>query len=191
MEFFNFLGEEDGEDLKREFKKRVVEAELLLTEGEKEHIIAEAQVIFTSVVELVGELDNVMGMDQGDGSSEEAPEPHLLRPALSMPIRDSFSVTQDRLSKKVRTPSDTLENEVAEPLLVSALRLGPAKVDAVDHISCSRKRSPDGKTSPNRVSFCPSLSQDPQELHTFSLASATTLLPLLAVILFLVLWYFM
>jgi len=60
MQFFNFMGDEDGEDIKLEFKKRIGEAEILLTQGEKEDIISEAQAIFEFMVELVGELDQVM-----------------------------------------------------------------------------------------------------------------------------------
>jgi heme oxygenase len=61
MSFFNFVGEEDGEDIKREFKKRITEAEVLLTPGEKEDIVTEAGHIFKFMVSMVAELDAVMG----------------------------------------------------------------------------------------------------------------------------------
>ncbi|KAE9373517.1 heme oxygenase-like protein [Stipitochalara longipes BDJ] len=60
LQFFNFAGDVDGEDIKLEFKKRIAEAEILLTCGEKEHIIAEAEHIFKFMVEIVLELDKIV-----------------------------------------------------------------------------------------------------------------------------------
>jgi hypothetical protein len=60
LQFFHFLGEEDGEDIKVEFKKRFVEAEALLSCGEQESIIAEAKRIFSFMVEVVLDLDKVV-----------------------------------------------------------------------------------------------------------------------------------
>ena len=105
MQFFNFSGYEDGEDIKLEFKKRVTEAEVLLTNGEKEDIIAEAQVIFKFMVEIVGELDKVMGTSEDD--IETASLQQKSRPLME--ARDSVAVAQERLFKKSRTPSDELE----------------------------------------------------------------------------------
>lgn len=56
LHFFNFLGEEDGEDIKLEFKKRIAEAEILLTSGEKDDVVQEAQEIFKFMIELVHQL---------------------------------------------------------------------------------------------------------------------------------------
>jgi heme oxygenase len=61
LQFFNFDGDRDGEDIKFEFKKRVVEVEILLTNGEKENIIAEAEHIFNFMIEVVLELDRAIG----------------------------------------------------------------------------------------------------------------------------------
>ncbi len=60
LQFFSFIGEEDGEDIKVEFKKRFVEAEALLSCGEKESIIDEAKRIFSFMVEVVLDLDKVV-----------------------------------------------------------------------------------------------------------------------------------
>jgi heme oxygenase len=57
LQFFNFAGDEDGENIKLEFKKRFKEVEALLTSGEKEDIITEAEYIFKFMVEIVNELD--------------------------------------------------------------------------------------------------------------------------------------
>ncbi|RDW94926.1 hypothetical protein BP5796_00689 [Coleophoma crateriformis] len=59
LQFFNFSGNEDGEDIKRDFKKRMIEADHLLTPGEKEDIITEAQHIFSFMIDMVDELDSV------------------------------------------------------------------------------------------------------------------------------------
>ncbi|KAN0098505.1 heme oxygenase-like protein [Hyaloscypha variabilis] len=65
LQFFNFAGDFDGEDIKLEFKRRIAEVENLLTSGEKEHIIAEAENIFKYMVEIVLELDKVISLRTG------------------------------------------------------------------------------------------------------------------------------
>jgi heme oxygenase len=57
LAFFHFPGEEDGEDIKRNFKRCFTEAEALLSDREKDDIVCEAQHIFAFLVELIGELD--------------------------------------------------------------------------------------------------------------------------------------
>jgi hypothetical protein len=46
IQFLDFDGKEDGEDIKLEFKKRIAEAEILLTDEEKWDIVQESQHIF-------------------------------------------------------------------------------------------------------------------------------------------------
>ena len=99
LQFFNFLGDEDGEDIKREFKKRITEAEILLTSREKEDIIGEAESIFRFMVEMVGELDSVMGTIDEDVETVKLAQKH---PSL-MGSRDSFAVAQERLMRKTKT----------------------------------------------------------------------------------------
>jgi hypothetical protein len=91
MEFFNFPGEYDGEDIKTLFKTRISEAEVLLTAGEKEDIIIEAQHIFTFMISLISDLDTVMGTRDPD-SSLKPPRP----PVTS---RDSIDLAQERIEK--------------------------------------------------------------------------------------------
>lgn len=75
LQFFHFPGEEDGEDIKVEFKKRFVEAEALLSCGEKEHIVAEAKRIFSFMVEVVLDLDKLVDAQkerlEGKGDSQQ------------------------------------------------------------------------------------------------------------------------
>ncbi|PQE15566.1 hem oxygenase-like multi-helical protein [Rutstroemia sp. NJR-2017a BBW] len=82
LSFFDFVGDEDGEDIKREFKKRIAEAEVLLTEGEKSDIIQEAQEIFSFMVMVVTELDSVCAYEvtQGAQAPQQKPKQHYTRP---------------------------------------------------------------------------------------------------------------
>jgi heme oxygenase len=59
--FFNFPGQEDGEDIKREFKRRFNEVEKELDTRQKEDIVKEAQRIFLFLLEMMGELDQACG----------------------------------------------------------------------------------------------------------------------------------
>ena len=104
LQFFNFLGDEDGEDIKLEFKKRITEAEILLTSGEKEDIIDEAEEIFKFMITMVEELDSVMGTNEEDIETARLAQKH---PNL-MTSRDSLTVARERLMKKTRTTSDSL-----------------------------------------------------------------------------------
>lgn len=57
LSFFHFPGEEDGEDIKLEFKRRYAELEVLLTDAEKDEVVQEAHIIFDSMGAIVQELD--------------------------------------------------------------------------------------------------------------------------------------
>lgn len=108
LSFFNFVGDEDGEDLKLEFKKRIAEAEVLLTEGEKQDIIQEAQDIFRFMVEMVDELDNVMGTSEEDLQANRVREKSVFKKQ-----RDSVEIHKLRISR-------TSDGE--EPMLIEMPR---------------------------------------------------------------------
>lgn len=57
LSFFHFPGEEDGEDIKLDFKTRYAELESLLTDAEKDEVVQEAHIIFDSMGAIVKELD--------------------------------------------------------------------------------------------------------------------------------------
>jgi heme oxygenase len=63
LNFFTFNGPGDGDGIKLEFKKRLGDSEPLLTDRERGDVVAEAQHIFESMVEIVGELDSVCSTD--------------------------------------------------------------------------------------------------------------------------------
>ncbi|KAI0810647.1 hypothetical protein GGR55DRAFT_118598 [Xylaria sp. FL0064] len=86
LDFFRFSTPEDGEDLKREFKKRLLEFESYLMAPEREEVIEESRRIFDFMIQLVGELDDFCGTDK------EAAEARL----LSLRSRDSLVVQRER-----------------------------------------------------------------------------------------------
>ncbi|KAI1326838.1 heme oxygenase-like protein [Xylariaceae sp. FL0255] len=96
LRFFRFDTPEDGEDIKREFKKRLAECEALLTDGERDEIVQEARCIFDFMVRLTGELDEICGTDL------EAAESRL----LGLRSRDSVVVERERLAKRRSSSSD-------------------------------------------------------------------------------------
>ncbi|TVY42414.1 Heme-binding protein [Lachnellula subtilissima] len=100
--FFDFDGDEDGEDIKLEFKKRIAEAELILTQGEKDDIVAEAQDIFRFMLQLVGELDSIMKTSDED---LEMAALFLHSPNL-MTSRDSVFVSRERMLRKMSTAAE-------------------------------------------------------------------------------------
>ncbi|KAI0866225.1 heme oxygenase-like protein [Xylaria cubensis] len=93
LNFFRFDTPVDGEDLKLEFKQRLLDAEGLITESEREEIVREAGCIFDYMIRLVGELDDVCGTDK------EAAEARL----LSLRSRDSVVVENERRQQFAET----------------------------------------------------------------------------------------
>ncbi len=59
--FWTFEGEEDGEDLKAEFKDRFASVEGILTEAEKDEVVQEAVFIMQSMIGVVVEISEVFG----------------------------------------------------------------------------------------------------------------------------------
>ncbi|KAI7278959.1 hypothetical protein KC345_g5616 [Hortaea werneckii] len=58
--FLSFDSEQDGEEMKAEFKSRLAETEVLLTDEERQDVIAAAQGLFDDCIGLVHELDMVV-----------------------------------------------------------------------------------------------------------------------------------
>ena len=129
LQFLEFIGEEDGEDLKREFKKRLAEAEMLLKEEEKEDIINEAVKIFEGMVALVKELDSVCGAGTASSKREEdeidtetsandvpnnGSTNGFLRPSRHRELRDSVVVTRERRVRKKLRPKSISQETVSE-----------------------------------------------------------------------------
>jgi hypothetical protein len=67
IQFLSFGGDEDGEDIKLEFKKRIAEAEILLTDEETWDIVQESVHIFNYMIDIVAELDAICGTTEYTG----------------------------------------------------------------------------------------------------------------------------
>jgi hypothetical protein len=117
LQFFNFAGDADGEDIKLEFKKRITEAEILLTRAEKEDIITEAEYIFKFMLEIVSDLDRVMA----------ARKENIMAIGESRPLsasRDSGTVAHERLSKRKKASLARQQNQ-RKPSYLEILVDGP------------------------------------------------------------------
>ncbi|KAK2065637.1 heme oxygenase-like protein [Colletotrichum caudatum] len=95
--FFHFATVLDGEDLRKEFKKRLSDFENLLTTPERNDIIQEAVCIFDNMLLLVGQMDKVC-----ETNLEDAQAPPLR--ASLIPggrLRDSLAVARERKRAKM------------------------------------------------------------------------------------------
>ena len=112
LRFFHFDGEEDGEDIKREFKTRFAEADLFLSEREKDDVIQEAQHIFIYLIEMVGELDRICG--SADPNMDHA---NKMEQAM-VQDRDGDSITKEPLPREQCAQPE--EPDAHRPRLVPA-----------------------------------------------------------------------
>lgn len=64
--FLSFEGDQDGEDIKAEFKTRLAEAETMLTAEERQDVVQAAQELFEQCIGLVGELDRKVARQKVD-----------------------------------------------------------------------------------------------------------------------------
>jgi heme oxygenase len=69
LEFFNFAGKEDGNDVEREFKRRFDVVGEELSREEKDEVVAEAKRIFGVFEEVVRELDRRVVDGEGYGGA--------------------------------------------------------------------------------------------------------------------------
>ncbi len=69
LNFWTFEGEEDGEDVKADFKRRFGEVEACLTEEEKEEVVAEAVLIMQSMLEVIPEIAETVGREKATGQT--------------------------------------------------------------------------------------------------------------------------
>jgi heme oxygenase len=74
LSLWHFPGEHDGEDIKAEFKTRLLGAETLFSADERVDVIEEAKDIFRLCATLVDELDEMVGTDMA--RAEVAPVVH-------------------------------------------------------------------------------------------------------------------
>jgi hypothetical protein len=100
LQFFHFPTPADGEDLKKEFKRRFSESEELLTVNEWDDIVCEAICIFDNMLLLVAQLDAVCGTFDVDGNGVATGPPAIFTDLpVSGRVRDSFLVTKERSAR--------------------------------------------------------------------------------------------
>lgn len=107
LRFLHFKSAEDGEDLKREFKRRLLDLENILSDSEKHDIIQEGVCIFENMLRLVEQLDDVFSEDDEDEADELSPINLLvgiINP-LSSRLRDSVDVAKERVARSSRMSS--------------------------------------------------------------------------------------
>ncbi|PBP27863.1 heme-binding peroxidase [Diplocarpon rosae] len=115
LQFFNFIGNQDGEDIKSEFKKRIAEAEVLLTSGEQDDIVIEAQHIFSYMIQLVNQLDAVVGTSDDD--LETSASAARGRPLNAS--RDSVSVAKERISRHTIEREQDEQRDLGEEVMTA------------------------------------------------------------------------
>ncbi|EGU85527.1 hypothetical protein FOPG_06151 [Fusarium oxysporum f. sp. conglutinans race 2 54008] len=112
LRFFHFQTPEDGEDLKREFKRRLASMEGQLTAREKQDIVQESICIFDNMTLLVQQLDMVCDAPARKESGGSTTSSLLdlvdqLHPFRSR-LRDSVSIARDRIQRSTKlAPSGT------------------------------------------------------------------------------------
>ncbi|KAM0518390.1 hypothetical protein ACHAPE_004153 [Trichoderma viride] len=119
LRFWSFDSENDGEDLKQEYKAKLLQWESELTAEEREDILQESVVILENIGLLVGQLDAVCSAVQDD----EKPVVQIpMRPSLAgllggtqfgARLRDSLLIARERgIGNPFRSTSiDAVENE--------------------------------------------------------------------------------
>lgn len=110
LRFFHFKSAEDGEELKREFKKRLVDLESILTDAEKHDVIQEAVCIFENMTLMINQLDMVcadLDRNNGDDITSVNNLAGMVNP-IGARFRDSVSITKERTARSSRlsTSSD-------------------------------------------------------------------------------------
>ena len=101
LRFFHFSAPMDGEDLKREFKKRLSDSEDILTAREKHDIVQEAICIFDNMSLIVHQLEAVCA-DAEQADSDENPLKSLtdlIKNPLGTRFRDSVVVAKERRAR--------------------------------------------------------------------------------------------
>lgn len=106
LSFFNFLGDEDGEDIKREFKKRLLETEVLLTQSEREDIVQEARAIFDHMISLVCALDEACGTTEPNVENVNE-----MRRSVGTRPKDGVLLAQGRKQHSVGQSHELVGNE--------------------------------------------------------------------------------
>lgn len=186
LQFFNFPGEVDGEDIKVEFKKRITEVEISLTDNEKEEIISEAEIIFEFMVEIVEELDKAMGKNEDDSEAKRK----ATTPKTS---NDGSYVKQERRPRKVGSSRDACvkEDSVLLDLLVTAPRAKNMEATSKNAEGPSDEQSEKDVHhlhNYKRLALSPVISKNPQDVCRVRIMAHRYVLSAVAMVAVLLLW---
>ncbi|KAG5971700.1 hypothetical protein E4U56_006680 [Claviceps arundinis] len=176
LRFFHFDTPLDGEDLRRDFKQRLADAEMSLTYQEKHDIVQEAICIFENLILLVAQLDDVAARDalgrfsSGRRESDDSLATVIAKPASMNRFRDSVAVTKERSARRSsQEMHDRMSTSDAEycmsdyekmPTLVESPVLSNS--DHGDMMPLGSETEKDGHLGPKSVRFRESLSQRPR-----------------------------
>jgi heme oxygenase len=114
--FLHFDTPTDGEDLKREFKRRLVVSEHHITTTEKDDIVHETIVIFEHMSAIVDQLDDICGEMVLYSPETEQSSPtlsDLLQSTLPTRLRDSVAVTKERRVKNRSSKKSSSDDDSA------------------------------------------------------------------------------
>lgn len=123
LRFFHFPTPSDGEDLKREFKKRLSKTEGMLTARERHDVVQESICIFENMTLLMHQLDSVCGEpgQEGVDLNDYSQLLTLPRNSLAARMRDSVAVAKERRSAKRTSKQSSSDEESVCSLINNGL----------------------------------------------------------------------
>ncbi|GJC82156.1 heme-binding protein HMX1 [Colletotrichum liriopes] len=160
--FFHFATVLDGEDLKKEFKKRLSESESLLTSQERNDIIQEAVCIFDNMLLLVGQLDNICETNLEDAQATP--------PTSAGRLRDSLVVTRERKREKTASKGSEDGDTLSSWLCRHAKQKASETMDTKD-LSDLEKQPPACCSASRSMRFEPKLPVPHRKEHSNTLSA--------------------
>ncbi|KAG6291808.1 hypothetical protein E4U46_000775 [Claviceps purpurea] len=176
LRFFHFDTPLDGEDLRRDFKQRLADAEMSLSYQEKHDIVQEAICIFENLILLVAQLDDVAARDalgrfsSGRRESDDSLATVIAKPVSMNRFRDSVAVTKERSARRSsQEMHDRMSTSDAEYCMsdyekMPTLAESPvsSNSDDGDMMPLGSETEKDGRVGSKSVRFRESLSQRPR-----------------------------
>ncbi|TPX17282.1 uncharacterized protein E0L32_012249 [Thyridium curvatum] len=154
LAYFHFETSRDGEDLKVEFKRRLAEADALLSEKERDYVIREAVLIFENLISIISQLDLVCGTNlAGFGDNEPANMVVPFSPRLSSRFRDSIAVSKERACRAAMKREEEGSSADSEDAEAGSFE-GQTSSDQVAEELREASTSPASRSrTPNSVTF--------------------------------------
>ncbi|KAF3039235.1 heme oxygenase [Didymella keratinophila] len=118
LSFWHFPGLHDGEDIKAEFKLRLEEAEHLFTDDQRVDVIEEAKNVFQLCVEVVYELDDMVGLSRAASDPGENPQPQV---AKESPSEKQPPIERPATPRHMLDPTKSLTALLRRPEITSSL----------------------------------------------------------------------